>query len=702
MNDAEYQASNSALLADAITAYEAGATGAGVKVAVIDTGINPNLPEFKGRLDPASQDVAANRGLVDHQGHGSMVSGVLAANRDGQYMQGVAYNATILSLNVYDPAGCKNGNDCFLDDRIDAAIDLATVNQAKIMSMSFGDEEGMTDAVWPAMQRAVDAGIVMVLAAGNSGTANPNGFALKNIENNGGSGLFIIAGSMDANRNISSFSDRAGTTEAAESYLVALGRNNATVNQFGTHVNVSGTSFATPTIAGAAALLASAFPNLTGPQIVDLLLSTADDAGAPGTDPVFGRGILNIASAFKPKGQTSIAGTGQPVSLFDNGSGSGPMGDAAASSTAKTIVLDQYSRAYTVDLAKTVGSAAPDRPLSESFGSTAVETVSLAAGPVSMRLTSQTDQPTTALLKKLWAHETDRQQAKRVALLAITQLSSRTKMALGLSQSTRALQRQLSNAADRAFLVARDPGSRGGVQTLPSTAIGVRYQIGAVGVSLTEERGKSWTGKRLADAHMPEYRIDALSLDAAAGPARLTLTASRQHESGTVLGARFADAIYGGGATSHFVDASLDVDLGSGWSTSASYRGGWTSLGAGLGLAQSGRMSSRSLAVDAVKQRPFGLLGTLSLGYSEPLRVTAGGLTLLAPSSWNYETGEARYGNLFLGLAPKGRERDVEVAYTRPAFGGFLGLHSFARLQPGNIRDSRPDAGAAIRFTLAR
>src|SRR5688572_8508258 len=74
MDDAEYRASNSATTANALPAYTTGATGRNVKVAVVDTGINPNLPEFTGRIDPASRDVAANRGLSDDNGHGSMVS----------------------------------------------------------------------------------------------------------------------------------------------------------------------------------------------------------------------------------------------------------------------------------------------------------------------------------------------------------------------------------------------------------------------------------------------------------------------------------------------------------------------------------------------------------------------------------------------------------------------------------------------------
>ena len=78
---------------------------------------------------------------------------------------------------------------------------------------------------------------------------------------------------------------------------------------------INGTSFAAPQISGAAALLAQAFPNLSGREIVSLLLYNARYAGASGTDSVYGRGILDIGSAFQPSGVTTLAGSELPLSL---------------------------------------------------------------------------------------------------------------------------------------------------------------------------------------------------------------------------------------------------------------------------------------------------------------------------------------------------------------------------------------------------
>ena len=111
-----------------------------------------------------------------------------------------------------------------------------------------------------------------------------------------------------------SFSNRAGAHSAQ--YLTARGERMCCVYENGqVYVDpsgyvyvVSGTSFSAPQVSGAAALLAQAFPNLTGRQIAQILLSSAFDAGAPGTDPIFGRGILDIAKAFQPLGATALAG----------------------------------------------------------------------------------------------------------------------------------------------------------------------------------------------------------------------------------------------------------------------------------------------------------------------------------------------------------------------------------------------------------
>ena len=701
-DDAEYKASNSAVTANALAAYDAGAFGKNVKVAVIDTGINPNIPEFAGRIDAASQDVAADRGITDHQGHGSMVSGVIAANRDGSYMQGVAFEASIVSLNVYDPAGCKPGNDCFLDSAIDEAIDLAWQSGAKIINMSFGDEEGMTADVWPAIQRAVDAGVIIVMSAGNSGTANPNSFAVQNIVNNGSSGLFIIAGAMDANRNIASFSDRAGTGVGANWYLTALGVGNATVNQLGNHVNVNGTSFSAPTIAGAAALLAGAFPNLTGAQIVEILLNSADEAGAAGTDAIFGRGILNIASAFQPKGATTAAGSNMAISLTDNGASSGPMGDASDRPGAGAIILDGYSRAYVLDIARTLQRAAQEQPLRQGLGNRHYETAASKVGPVSVTLTVRrsSDGEPRAEIRPMRLRFEEARGAKAVAGVAVGRIAPKTAVALGFSQSGRALQQQLAGQSGRAFLVAQDPASRAGFHADPGTSVGIRHDLGPVALTATTERGRQWSWSADANIERPGYATHALTLDGRAGPVRFSLGASHLEEDRTVLGSRFTPALVSGGSRTTFVDSTLHAPLGDGWDAFASYRRGWTAVAGSGALVQQGRLISEAFSADLSKAGLLESGDRLAFRFTQPLRVVRGGFDLNVPIAYDYETESASYAMRFMSLRPRGRELDYELAYGAGIFGGFVDLNAFVRSDPGHIEDADRDVGAAVRFTL--
>lgn len=697
---AEYRASNSATTANALPAYDLGATGAGVKVAVIDTGINPNLPEFIGRVDPASQDVAANRGLTDTQGHGTMVSGVIAANRDDVYMHGVAPEAMIVSLNVGDPAGCRPGtSDCFLDTAIDEAIDLARTSGARIINMSFGAEEGMTADVWPAIQRAIDAGLIIIMAAGNEGTPNPNDFAVQNIQENGASGLFIVAGAMDSNRNMAGFSSRAGTGPAATWYLTALGVGNATVNPNGARVNPNGTSFSTPTIAGAAALLAGAFPNLTGAQIVDLLLTSADDAGATGTDAVFGRGILNIGRAFAPRGETQLAGKGVAVSLTDNGTLSGPMGDALNRGGARAIVLDSLQRAYGIELGRTLKRGEVEQPMRQGLAADAYQSVAGSAGPIAFNLTVKRGRTgMRARLDRLHLGNEDAEQARAVAGVAITRLTSKTRVALGISQSGRALQRHLSGQSSRAFLVAQDPMARAGFHADPSTSFAIRQDLGAGFLTMTSESGRQWSQGPQKWLNRPSYRSQSLTYHLRRGTAEFSLGVTRMAEPETVLGGRLSSIFHTGGSLSRFVDAAADIGLGGGWVASANYRAGWTKVRETSAMVTAGTLRTQALGADISKTGLFGDGDLLAFRLSQPLRVVSGGFGLSIPVEYDYTTGSATVGERFMSLVPKGRELDFELVYTTGLFGGTIDFNAFFRTDPGHVAALRRDAGAAIRF----
>jgi hypothetical protein len=670
-----------------------------VKIAIVDTGINPNLPEFAGKIDPASRDIVGSRGLVDTEGHGSAVSGVAAAARNGSDIQGVAFNSTILSFNTSNPNDCDEKEGCkHSSSHIAQAVDLARVNGAKVINISLGGGDASA-TVNAAIARAAAAGILVVMSAGNEGEettgGNPEMFALSAAQ----FGNVIIAGAHDASRNIAPFSNRAGT--GANNYLTALGARVRSFDEEGTPYLWSGTSFSAPVISGAAALLASAFPNLTGQQIIQILYGSADDAGAAGIDPVFGRGILNIARAFQPQGTLTVAGTKAPVGSL-GGQGSNPMGDAGPR-IAGMIVLDGFERAYVLDLAKSLRAAQQERPLEQAFQpglSTAT------AGARNMAVSITVDRKlagdVTVGLAQLGLTFEDARRARVLSGMAISRLTAKTAVAMGLSESGKTLEQRLSGQPQNAFLVARDPMSRLGFQGDSAGALGLRHKLGPVGLTVTGERGEVLQPGFDRSVEQPRYNVASIAVDRRVGPATLRLGASRMGEEATVLGARFSDSIGAGGGTSWFADGSASLRLGAGWDAYAAYRRGWTSTAGGAGLAERGRMSTDAWTFDVSKLNALRQGDKFALRVMQPLRVRSGGFDLSVPVAYDYATRSASYETRLFNLAPTGREIDFEAAYGMDVLGGagHLSGNAFLRREPGHIAAAKDDLGAAIRFTL--
>lgn len=107
-NTVEFESSAGIAHANAQAAYAGGATGEGVTVAVLDSGIASNSTEFAGRISSASQDIASNRGIDDEDGHGTSVAAVIAANRNNNSVVGMAFDATLLVLRTDKPGSCAD------------------------------------------------------------------------------------------------------------------------------------------------------------------------------------------------------------------------------------------------------------------------------------------------------------------------------------------------------------------------------------------------------------------------------------------------------------------------------------------------------------------------------------------------------------------------------------------------------------------
>ena len=108
-------------------------------------------------------------------------------------------------------------------------------------------------------------------------------------------------------------------------------------------------------------------------------------------------------------------------------------------------------------------------------------------------------------------------------------------------------------------------------------------------------------------------------------------------------------------------------------------------------------------AAYAFDLRKSGLLrdgDRIGLRISQPLRIEQGGIGMMLPTAYSYETESASKSWSTLSFTPSGREIDAELSYSTPVAGGWLSGNAFARRQPGHVQSAAPDVGGAIRFTL--
>lgn len=699
----EYRATVGAVSMDALAAYNAGATGRGVGLAIIDTGIDLQSAEFDNRISSASAAVGGEPSVDDESGHGTAVAFTAAGRRNGSYTHGVAFEATVIALRADRAGSCaaSTGDDSsckFSTDAIAAGVDAARTAGARVINMSLGGS-AMPANLRAAIGRATAAGIVVVIAAGNDGTDNPDSFTAVAGTSDAHASV-IIAGSVGAGGTISSFSDKAGSSAAY--YLTAVGESVRAPDASNTPYLWSGTSFATPQISGAVALLAQAFPNLTGAQIVDLLLTTARDAGAPGVDAVYGRGILDLTRAFQPVGSTSIAGQpGTPVTTTGvNGQASAPMGDASAFGVG-AVILDGYNRAFAIDLARTIARHAPSRTLTASL-QTGNRQMSLASGGTAVAMTLAPVRGGGVALDPTRLTGGDAQGARAIAATVTQRLGSHARFGFAARGGAEGLVAQMTGRADPAFLVADANGL--GFDSTPRAAGAVGRRFGPWGLTAAAESGDALSP---ADRALPSaarwqrspYTLASLTLDRRAGPLAATLAATRLMESATVLGARLGPALGSPNANSWFLSAAARLDAGAGWSVGGSFRRGWSDADV-HGFAGGGRLTTTAYAADIGKAGVFGR-DSFGLRVSQPLRVASGGIDLTLPTAWDYASQSvSTWTTQRLGLAPTGRELDMEARYARPFAGGALQANLFWRRDPGNWATLPADRGAALRWSL--
>ncbi len=687
-------------------AYARGITGDGVTIAVLDTGISAGHREFAapGKLMQGFNALDGSSDVTDRAGHGTHVAGILAADRDGRGVFGVAYAARLLPVKVFADNGA--GSTAALDRGLRYAI-----GKAPIVNMSLGAAAGYDPQ---AMQEAVRAGMLIVAAAGNDHARNPDWPA--RFAKEGWAGNQIIAvGAVDAANRIASYSNHAGDT--APWFLVAPGSGIVSTYPGNQYATMSGTSMATPMVSAAAVLVKQLWPSLSAEQIATILFVTATDLGAPGIDPVYGRGLLNIDKALQPIGAVIsttlngkrinvLAGSVQPSAATSM------LWNLAAAGQLHVFGVDDFQRDFEVDMGATVVRPAP-LSLDDAFGDMdrrlAVvdrllddgSRLAVAYGPA---LTASTG----------WAVRAaqDAPQRRLAAFSLQSRAGSRTEAAFGmggmagsyfgaggLSLSQGAPLEQVAALSNPYFALV--PGA---AHAALAQRVGeVKLKFGALSSSLNRMLA-SQDGVPLPSAPDLAHASSALfEVSRSFGGAALSVSMSQTSETNAYLGSYSSGPLsFGPVASTDAVQVAGAVLLAPKVTLAGQAAYGVTPGSAGrdgliteISRTRTNAFSLALVAADRIKRGD-----RMSLSLAQPMRAYSGRIVMdmLSGDGTSLPSRE----RLVFSMVPLGREMRAELNYLVPAGrDGSVGVSLTVRRDPNNMIDVSMEKLLAVRFASA-
>ena len=277
-------------------------TGKGVSVGVGDTGVSKSHMVTSGDLSNVKdqRSFVGDNNPYDRNGHGSHCQGIIGARSNSTGMIGFAPECDLYSAKVLSDRG--SGGDNGISD----GVRWLTDQGCRVISLSLGSPQS-SPTINSAIRYAMKQGVLVFAAAGNDGRSN-------SVDNPAASSGCIVVGAVDSQLRLASFSDRG--PQMTERGIVASGVRVYSCVSNG-YAAMSGTSMATPSAAGQAALLIEAEIKYLGKQITtttESFINLVDrfhvDLGSKGDDPNYGNGAFDVYACIKELSQSEVE---QPV-----------------------------------------------------------------------------------------------------------------------------------------------------------------------------------------------------------------------------------------------------------------------------------------------------------------------------------------------------------------------------------------------------
>ncbi len=255
--------------------------GDDVNIAVIDSGCYKH-EDISGNLLEGYNYLENNTDTTDNLGHGTHVSGIIAAEMNSCGIVGIANNAKIVPLKCFE-----NYENTRISDVIPALYDAVDKYDCHIINMSWGVDANSA-VLYEAVNYAYNKGAILIAAAGNSGTSVFNYPASYDC--------VIGVGSVAADKTVSYFSEHNSSV-----FAVAPGENILSLGIDGGYALSSGTSHSAPMVVSLAAILMSIDNNMTTEKFKECIINSAEDLGTAGYDNYYGYGLIDVGKAVRYK-----------------------------------------------------------------------------------------------------------------------------------------------------------------------------------------------------------------------------------------------------------------------------------------------------------------------------------------------------------------------------------------------------------------